>query len=189
MPKVSLRMASASRESVFGTDQHGTEKSPVRPHRGPVDHHGQADAAYGREPAVRRIGPPSADAGRCPAMVNLPGHLSEAGKSAEIVNPEQQVSSCQRVVAMTDRSDRWARCLAASRPIARYTVDRATPNRSPSSAVLYSPDFNRTTRCALWRGLSLGCLPRSRPLALAILMPSLVRSRMRSASNSATMPA
>jgi hypothetical protein len=26
-------MASASRESVFGIDQHGTEKSPVRPHQ------------------------------------------------------------------------------------------------------------------------------------------------------------
>ena len=43
------------------------------------------------------------------------------------------------------------------------------------------------TRCASWRGLSLGCLPRSRPLALATRMPSRVRSRMRSASNSATM--
>src|SRR5664279_4385655 len=77
------------------------------------------------------------------------------------------------MVAMTDRSDRSARCLVASRPIARYTVDRATPNRSPSSAVLYSPDFSNATRCASCRGLSLGCLPRSRPLALAILMPFL----------------
>jgi hypothetical protein len=38
------------------------------------------------------------------------------------------------------------------------------------------------TRCASWRGLSLGCLPRNRPLAFAIFIPSRVRSRMRSAS-------
>jgi hypothetical protein len=35
--------------------------------------------------------------------------------------------------------------------------------------------------------LSLGCLPRSRPLAFATFMPSRVRARMRSASNSATI--
>src|SRR5215212_10135270 len=35
MPKVSFRMASASRESAFRrTDQHGAEKSSVRPHQG-----------------------------------------------------------------------------------------------------------------------------------------------------------
>ncbi len=39
----------------------------------------------------------------------------------------------------------------------------------------------------LLAGVSLGCLPRSRPLALATLMPSRVRIRIRSASNSATM--
>src|SRR4051794_17672881 len=39
MPKVSFRMASASRDSVFRrTDQHGAENLSVRPHRGPVDH-------------------------------------------------------------------------------------------------------------------------------------------------------
>jgi hypothetical protein len=38
--------------------------------------------------------------------------------------------------------------------MARYTVDRATPNRSPISAVLYSPDFSNATRCASCRGLS-----------------------------------
>jgi hypothetical protein len=36
-------------------------------------------------------------------------------------------------------------------------------------------------------GLSLGCVPRSRPLALATFMPSRVRIRARSASNSAIM--
>jgi hypothetical protein len=36
-------------------------------------------------------------------------------------------------------------------------------------------------------GVSLGCLPRSRPLALATFIPSRVRSRIRSDSNSATM--
>ena len=35
--------------------------------------------------------------------------------------------------------------------------------------------------------LSLGCLPRSRPLAFATFMPSRVRSRIRSDSNSATI--
>src|SRR5262245_51770229 len=39
MPKVSFRMASASRVGIRRTDQHGTEKSSVRPHRGTVDHH------------------------------------------------------------------------------------------------------------------------------------------------------
>src|SRR5215204_2207184 len=35
MPKVSFRMTSASHESAFRrTDQHGAEKSSVRPHRG-----------------------------------------------------------------------------------------------------------------------------------------------------------
>ena len=38
-----------------------------------------------------------------------------------------------------------------------------------------------------YRGLSLGCLPRSRPLAFATFIPSRVRSRTRSDSNSATM--
>jgi DNA-binding transcriptional LysR family regulator len=36
---------------------------------------------------------------------------------------------------------------------------------------------------ASWRGLSLGCFPRSLPLALSTRMPSLVRRRIRSASN------
>jgi hypothetical protein len=53
--------------------------------------------------------------------------------------------------------------------------------------MLWSLAACRTTRCASWRGWSLGCLPRRRPLALATRMPSRVRSRMRSASNSATM--
>jgi hypothetical protein len=66
-------------------------------------------------------------------------------------------------------------------------VDRATPNRSASSEVVYSPERNSAMRCASWRGLSFGCLPRSLPLALAIFIPSRVRSRIRSASNSATI--
>src|SRR3954449_549213 len=41
--------------------------------------------------------------------------------------------------------------------------------------------------CASHVGLSLGCLPRRRPLALATFMPSRVRARIKSASNSATM--
>jgi hypothetical protein len=36
-------------------------------------------------------------------------------------------------------------------------------------------------------GFSFGCLPRSRPLAFATFIPSRVRSRIRSASNSATI--
>ena len=36
-------------------------------------------------------------------------------------------------------------------------------------------------------GLSLGCLPRRRPLALATFMPSRVGARSRAASNSVTM--
>ena len=56
------------------------------------------------------------------------------------------------------------------------------PNRSPSSALEYSPDFNNATMWASCRGFSLGCLPRNRPLAFATFMPSRVRSRMRSAS-------
>jgi hypothetical protein len=43
------------------------------------------------------------------------------------------------------------------------------------------------TRCASSRTLSLGCLPRRRPFPFATFMPSRVRIRMRSPSNSATM--
>src|SRR3981081_1703800 len=38
-----------------------------------------------------------------------------------------------------------------------------------------------------WRGLSLGCLPLSLPLARAIAIPSRVRIRSRSTSNSANV--
>ncbi len=48
----------------------------------------------------------------------------------------------QRIEAVVCRS---ARFRAASRSTARYTVDLATPNRSPSSALEYSPEFNRAT--------------------------------------------
>jgi hypothetical protein len=74
---------------------------------------------------------------------------------------------------------------AAARSIARYTVERATPNSSASSALVCSPALCNSTRCASCFTLSLGALPRSRPLALAIFMPSRVRLRVRSASNSA----
>ena len=51
------------------------------------------------------------------------------------------------------------------------------------------PSSGRRPRARLLRGCctSLGCLPRSRPLALATFMPSRVRSRIRSDSNSATI--
>jgi hypothetical protein len=64
-------------------------------------------------------------------MVSLPGHLSPVRMSAEIVNAKCNCRRCQRVVAVTDRSDRSARCLAASRPIAgrRWTVRRRTGRR------------------------------------------------------------
>ena len=38
-----------------------------------------------------------------------------------------------------------------------------------------SPDLSSATRWVSWRGLSFGCLPRGRPLAFPILMPSRVR--------------
>jgi hypothetical protein len=38
-----------------------------------------------------------------------------------------------------------------------------------------------------WFGFNFGCLPRSRPLALATFIPPRVRIRIRSVSNSATM--
>jgi hypothetical protein len=42
-------------------------------------------------------------------------------------------------------------------------------------------------KCVSWVALSFGGLPRSRPLALATFMPSLVLILMRSDSNSAIM--
>ncbi len=42
-----------------------------------------------------------------------------------------------------------------------------------------SPAWYRLTRWASWRGLSLGCFPRSRPLARATFMPSRVHYRWR----------
>ena len=41
--------------------------------------------------------------------------------------------------------------------------------------------------CASCRWFNLGCLPRKRPLALAIFIPSQVRNRIKSDSNSATI--
>ena len=75
----------------------------------------------------------------------------------------------QRIEAVVCRC---ARCRAASRPIARYTVDLATPNRSPSSAVVYSPDFNSATKWASCR-FQFGLLAPEPALGLpfAIFMP------------------
>src|ERR1039457_1649673 len=64
-------------------------------------------------------------------------------------------------------------------------VERATENSSASSALVCWPARHSSTRCASCAGLSLGCLPRSLPLALATFMPSRVRILIRSDSNSA----
>src|SRR5664279_2835476 len=56
-------------------------------------------------------------------------------------------------------------------------VERATPNSSASSAVVWPPARYSSATCASWRGLSLGCFPRSRPLASAAAIPSWVRMR------------
>ena len=68
-------------------------------------------------------------------------------------------------------------------------VDRgsADTEKLGTSSVLYSPLCTSETRCASCLRLSLGCFPRSRLLALGTLMPSRVRNRIRSDSNSATM--
>jgi len=67
----------------------------------------------------------------------------------------------------------------------RYTVERPTCSNSASSVPVCPPSLYSCTRCFCSAAQSLGCLPRSRPFALAIFMPSLVRSRERSTSNSA----
>ena len=69
----------------------------------------------------------------------------------------------------------------------RYTVDRPTPKSSASSAWVSFPESCSSSRCLVWLGFNFGCLPRSRPLALATFIPSRVRSRIRSDSNSATI--
>ena len=51
---------------------------------------------------------------------------------------------------------------------------------SASSVVVCSSAAWRRTRCFSCFALSFGCLPRSRPRALAIFMPSRVRMRMTS---------
>src|SRR3954451_21231752 len=74
----------------------------------------------------------------------------------------------------------WPQCLAVAsamlafaatrcRSMARYTVERPTPKSSATSRVLYSPLCTRETRWASCLRLSLGCLPRSRPLGLGDL--------------------
>src|SRR4051794_37879351 len=55
------------------------------------------------------------------------------------------------------------------RSMARLTVERPTPKSSATSRVLYSPLCTRETRWASCLRLSLGCLPRSRPLGLGDL--------------------
>jgi len=61
-------------------------------------------------------------------------------------------------------------------------------NSSASSALVCLPARESSTRCASRPGLSLGCLPRSRLLALATFMPSLVLNLIKSDSNSAIIP-
>ena len=62
---------------------------------------------------------------------------------------------------------------------------RETVNTSARSAMVYSPmpAIRASSRCCL--ADSFGCLPRSLPLARATAMPSRVRIRSRSTSNSA----
>jgi hypothetical protein len=64
----------------------------------------------------------------------------------------------------------------AARRTARYAIDGVTPKSSSSSLTVCSPARYSPTRCASCIGLSLGCLPRKRPLALATFMPSRVRA-------------
>ena len=56
-------------------------------------------------------------------------------------------------------------CTGGAPSMARWTVDRPTPNSSTSSVVLCSPASCSAKRFASWRRLSFGCLPRRRPLA------------------------
>ena len=65
------------------------------------------------------------------------------------------------------------------RPIDRRTSD-AEQFGQLGGAV--GPESWSSSRCLAWFGFSFGCLPRSRPLALATCMPSRVRSRIRSDS-------
>jgi hypothetical protein len=103
---------------------------------------------------------------------NPAGQLPVKGMSLHGRGPAQDQGNWHRpflrIEAVVWRS---APFRAASRPTARYTVDLATPNRSPSSALEYSPDFNRATIWAFCLGFSLGCLPRNRPFALATFIP------------------
>ena len=56
---------------------------------------------------------------------------------------------------------------------------------SARSLMEYSPVLCIRASSSCWRSESLGCLPRSLPLERAMAMPSRVRWRIRSASNSA----
>src|ERR1019366_9266673 len=64
-------------------------------------------------------------------------------------------------------------------------VARDTPNSSASSVGVFLPSRSSWSRCARCWPLSLGCLPLSFPRWRALAMPSIVRSRMMSTSNSA----
>jgi hypothetical protein len=61
------------------------------------------------------------------------------------------------------------------------------PRRVRRAQLGCSPRVVQLQQVLAWFGLSFGCSPRSRPLALATFIPSLVRSRIRSDSNSATI--
>src|SRR4029453_15196274 len=71
MPKVSFRMASASRDSVFGV-QTNTGAETVRPYRGPVDHRAKR--------MLRTEGMPHRSAGR-----DLTSHRSASRTGSELV--------------------------------------------------------------------------------------------------------
>ena len=75
----------------------------------------------------------------------------------------------------------------AVRLIVRYTVGRDTEKSSPRSVIVYSPVscIRLSSRCC--SGDSFGWRPRSLPSALATAIPSRVRIRIRSTSNSANV--
>jgi len=120
------------------------------------------------------------------------GHwVREVGRTAPL--PKALSQQFPLVVCQLD-ADRLERITGRSihdcspRWIARYTVERATPNKSAISLVVWAPVRCSCTRCFSCEAVNLGLRPRSLPAALAIAMPSRVRARIRSASNSATMP-
>jgi hypothetical protein len=62
--------------------------------------------------------------------------------------------------------------------MARYSVERATPNLAASSDTLVLLSARGLFACSTWCGLSFGGRPPSRPRALATVSAILVRSRV-----------